>query len=70
MLDMLYKHGGAFGYNVIKCHFITKPEFVQKAEKVRSGLDADVIEIIELCFQLLVPIKLQQFSERKVIELL
>ena len=44
MLDKLYEHGGAFGYNVTKCHLITKPEFVQKANKVFSGLDIDVIE--------------------------
>ena len=43
-LDKLYEHGGAFGYNVIKCHLITKPEFVQKANKVFSGLDVDVIK--------------------------
>ena len=42
VLDKLY--GSAFGYNVIKCHLITKPEFVQKANKVFSGLDVDVIE--------------------------
>ena len=29
---------------MIKCHLITKPEFVQKASKVFSGLDVDVIE--------------------------
>ena len=28
---------------VIKCHLITKPQFIQKAKK-NSGLDADVIE--------------------------
>ena len=44
VLDKLYEHGGAFGYNVIKCHLITKPEFVQKANKVFAGLDVDVIE--------------------------
>ena len=44
VLDKLYEHGSAFGYNVIKCHLITKPEFVQKANKVFSGLDVDVIE--------------------------
>ena len=38
VLDKLYEHGGAFGYNVIKCHLTTKPEFVQKAKKVFSGL--------------------------------
>ena len=44
VLDKLYEHGGAFGYNVIKFHLITKPQFVQKANKVFSGLDVDVIE--------------------------
>ena len=44
VLDKLYEHGGAFGYNVIKCHLITKLEFVQKSNKVFSGLDVDVIE--------------------------
>ena len=43
-LDKLYEQGWAFGYNVIKCHLITKPDFVQKANKVFSGLDVDVIE--------------------------
>ena len=40
----LYEHGGAFGYNVIKCQLITKPEFLQKPNNVFSGLDVDVIE--------------------------
>ena len=31
-------------FNVIKFHVITKPEFVQKANKVFSGLDVDLIE--------------------------
>ena len=44
MLDKLYEHGGGFGYNVIKFHLITNIEFVQKAKKVSSGLDVDVIE--------------------------
>ena len=44
MLDKLYEHGDAFGYNVIKCLPITKPGFVQKANKVFSGLDVNVIE--------------------------
>ena len=44
VLDTLYEHSGAFGYNVLKCHLITKPEFVQKANKIFSGLDFDVIE--------------------------
>ena len=43
VLDKLYEHGGAFGYNMIKCHLITKPEFVQKANKVVLGLDVDAI---------------------------
>ena len=44
VLYKLYEHGGAFGYNVIKCHLITKPEFVEKTNKVFSGLDVDVNE--------------------------
>ena len=44
VLDKLYEHGVAFGYNVIKCLLITKPEFVQKVNKVLSELDVDVIE--------------------------
>ena len=44
VLDKLYEHGGAFGYNMNKCHLITKLKFVQKANKVFSGLDVDVIE--------------------------
>ena len=44
MLDKLYEYGDAFGYKVIKCLFITKPEFVQKANKIFSGLDVNVIE--------------------------
>ena len=44
VLDKLYEHGGAFGSNVIKRHPITKPEFVQKKNKIFSGLDVDVIE--------------------------
>ena len=48
VLNELYEHGVAFGYNVIKCHFITKPEFVQKANKVFSGLDVDVIEVHQI----------------------
>ena len=42
--DKLYEHGVAFGYNVIKCHINTKPEFVKKANEVFLGLDVDVIE--------------------------
>ena len=38
VLDMLYEHGGAIGYNVIKCHLITKPEFFQKTNKVFFGI--------------------------------
>ena len=44
VLDKLYEHGGAFGYSVIICHLITKPDFVLKANKVFSELDVDVIE--------------------------
>ena len=44
VLDKLYENVSAFGYNVITCHLTTKPEFVQKANKVFSGLDVDVIE--------------------------
>ena len=44
VLDKLYEHGGAFGYNVTICHLITKPDFVLKANKDFSGLDVDVIE--------------------------
>ena len=38
VLDKLYEHDSAFGYNVIKCHLITKPEFVQKANKFFFGI--------------------------------
>ena len=44
VLDKPYEHGGLFGSNVIKRHPITKPEFVQKTNKVFSGLDVDVIK--------------------------
>ena len=44
MLDKLYEHGGALVYSVIKCHFITKPEFFQKSNNVFAGLDVAVIE--------------------------
>ena len=44
VLDKLYEHGGAFGYDVIKYHLITKPEFAHKANKDFSGLDVDVFE--------------------------
>ena len=44
VLEKLYEGGGAFGYNVIKCHLITKPDFNQKANTIFLGLDVDVIE--------------------------
>ena len=44
VVDKLYGQGGAFGFNVIKCHLITKAEYVQKKKKVFSLLDVDVIE--------------------------
>ena len=44
VLDKHNEHGGAFGYIVIICHLVTKPQFVQNSDKNFSGLDADVIE--------------------------
>ena len=44
IINKLNEHGDAFDYYVIKCHPITKPEFVQKASKVFWGLDDDAIE--------------------------
>ena len=44
VLDKLYECGGLFSHNVIKCHLIAKPEVVQEAKKVFSGLGVDNIE--------------------------
>ena len=67
MQDKLYEHGGAFGYNVIKCHLITKPDVVQKANKVFSGLDVDVSGGSRFLRSVIgSDKKLQHFSERKV----
>ena len=41
VLDKLHEHGGPSGYNVIKYHLITKPEFIRKANKAFRGLDVD-----------------------------
>ena len=38
VLDKLYEYGVAIGCNVIKCHLITKPEFVHKAKNVFVGI--------------------------------
>ena len=38
VLDKLYEHGAAFGYNVIKCHPITKPELGSEGKQSFFGI--------------------------------
>ena len=44
LLSKLKLHGSSFGYNVIKCHFITKAEFVNDAKNVFKGEEVDIID--------------------------
>ena len=45
LLSKLKLHGPSFGYNVIKCHLITKAEFVSDAKKnVFKGEEVDIID--------------------------
>ena len=37
-------HGPSFGYNVIKCHLITKADFVNEAKNVFKGEEVDIID--------------------------
>ena len=38
VLNKLNERGSAFGYSVIKCDLITKPELVPKANKIFFGI--------------------------------
>ena len=44
LLSKLKLHGPSFGYNVIKCHFITEAEFVNDAKNVFKGEEVDIID--------------------------
>ena len=44
LLSKLKLHGPSFGYNVIKCHLITKAEFVNDAKNVFKGEEVDIID--------------------------
>ena len=44
LLSNLKLHGPSFGYNVIKCHLITKAEVVSDAKNVFKGEEVDIID--------------------------
>ena len=44
LLSKLKLHGPPFGYNVIKCHLITKAGFVNDAKNVLKGEEVDIID--------------------------
>ena len=44
LVKKLQEHGPAFGYNVIKCNLITKPEKVDEAKKLFSGCEVEIVE--------------------------
>ena len=44
LVKKLQEHGPSFGYNVIKCNLITKPEKVDEAKKLFSGCEIEIVE--------------------------
>ena len=44
LYNCLCEHGPAFGYKVIKCHLIIKPNKRENAEKMFASNDVDIIE--------------------------
>ena len=42
--DKLEEHGHAFGYNITKCHLITKSEYIDEAKELFKNKDVELVD--------------------------